>query len=365
MDSHLSSRDAALVVVSINLSALRIGIIAPPWVPVPPHVYGGTEVVVDQLARGLVDAGHQVELFATGDSTCPVPRAYYYEEALGTCADPALEFAHVEKAYEHLTDVDIVHDHTLTGPSWAATWRPDLPVVTTNHGPFTPAMRAHFGALADRVTIIAISEAQRRSAPEIPVGAVIHHAIDAAACPFGQGDGGYVLFLGRMSPDKGAHRAITVARAAGKRILLAAKMWEPEERRYFAEEVAPLLGEDATYLGEVGGQAKLDLLAGAEALINPIRWPEPFGLVMIEALACGTPVLSFREGAAPEIVEDGITGFLCTDEVDMAARLAHIGDLDRAACRAAAMNRFSIPRFVDDHVRLYRRVLDNASELVF
>ena len=345
-------------------TSLRIGIIAPPWVAIPPPVYGGTELVINELALGLMAAGHRVELFASGDSTCPVPRSWLFPEALGTSADPDLEFAHVQRAYEVLAGIDLVHDHTLTGPRWAGMWRLELPVVTTNHGPFTPEMRAHFGSIAERVAIVAISQAQRRDAPEIPIAAVIHHGIDADAFPLGRGDGGYVLFLGRMNPDKGAHRAIAVARAAGKRLLIAAKMWEPAERRYFAEQVEPLLCDDAVYVGEVGGQRKLDLLAGAEALLNPIRWPEPFGLVMIEALACGTPVLAFAEGAAPEIVEHGRTGFLCTDEADMTARLADVGSLDRSACRASVAERFSVQRFIDGHLALYQRVLHNQADLV-
>src|SRR5688572_25202099 len=138
-----SSSIQASMMEPTHHSSLRIGIIAPPWVPVPPSVYGGTELVVDQLARGLVRAGHSVELFATGDSTCPIRSSWLYATALGTNADPGAELAHVQRAYEVLSDVDVVHDHTLTGPVWATSWRPDLPVVTTNHGPFTAEMTAH------------------------------------------------------------------------------------------------------------------------------------------------------------------------------------------------------------------------------
>ncbi len=338
---------------------MRIGIIAPPWVAVPPPLYGGTEFVVDQLARGLAEAGHAVELFTTGDSTCAVPRSWLYPNALGTNADPTAEFAHVKRAYEVLSHVDLVHDHTLTGPAWAGSWRPDLPVVTTNHGPFTPEMVAHFRAIAERVSIIAISEAQRRSAPDVRVAAVIHHGVDVDDFPLGDGAGGYLLFLGRMNPEKGVHRAITVARAAGMPLIIGAKMWEPEERHYFAEQIEPQLGRDIIYIGLVGGPRKLDLLAGAIALVNPIRWPEPFGLVMIEAMACGTPVLTFAEGSAPEIVEHGCTGFLCTDEADMACRVADVARLDRRACRASVARRFSAARCLKRHLTLYRRVLDS------
>lgn len=338
---------------------LRVGLIAPPWVTVPPSVYGGTELVLDVLARGLAGAGCDVRLFTTGDSTCPVPREWLYPDALGTTAPLRAELPHIERAYASFAGLDVIHDHTLSGPLRTSAPTTATPVVTTLHGELLPDLRPRYAGAAKRgVAIIAISHAQRRSAREVPVDAVIHHGIDVDAMPLGSGDGDYVLFLGRMSPDKGAHRAITAARAAGRRIVLAAKMWEPEEHRYFVECVEPLLGPDATYVGEVGPAAKRDLLCGAAALLNPIRWPEPFGLVMIEALACGTPVLAFAEGSAPEIVEHGRTGFLCRDEGDMARHLAHLDRLDRAACRASASSRFSAQRMVADHLSLYRAVIE-------
>jgi glycosyltransferase involved in cell wall biosynthesis len=340
-------------------TSLRIGLIAPPWVPVPPTVYGGTEVVIDQLALGLTRAGCEVLLFATGDSTCPVERRWLYPGALGTVADMSMEAAHVIRAYRDLADMDVIHDHTLTGPPWAAEHGCEIPVVTTAHGEFTPELRKHYAALAaSGVGVVAISHSQRWTAPEVPMAAVIHHGIDPASFPVGRGTGGYVMFLGRMHPAKGAHRAIAVARAAHKRIVLAAKMWEPAERRYFTECVEPLLGDDAVYVGQVGGRQKLDLLANAEALLNPIRWPEPFGLVMIEALACGTPVLSFAEGAAPEIIEHGRSGFLCEDEDDMIAAVGLVPSLDRADCRARVEAAFTTDRMVRDHLTLYRHLID-------
>jgi glycosyltransferase involved in cell wall biosynthesis len=320
-------------------------------------VYGGTELVIDELARGLVEAGCEVVLFTTGDSTCPLERRWLYPAALGTTADPSMELAHVERAYEELADVDVIHDHTLTGPTLLDLSAVPMPVVTTAHSPFTAEHRRLYAAASAQVSVVAVSHAQRRSAPEVPVAAVIHHGIDVAARPFGSGDGGYVLFLGRMHPSKGADRAITVARLAGRRIVLAAKMWEPNELQYFQDCVEPLLGPDAVYVGEVGGQHKQDLLGGAAALVNPIRWPEPFGLAMIEALACGTPVLAFAEGAAPEIVTNGETGFLCADEDDMAAKLALVPHLDRARCRRRAADKFSTTRMVHDYIALYRRLL--------
>ena len=334
---------------------LRVGLIAPPWVPVPPPVYGGTELVIDLLARGLVEAGHHVVLFSTGDATCPVDRRWRYPRALGTTADFVAELAHVETAYRAMADVDIIHDHTMTGPTWAELPPEGTPVVTTVHGPFTAEFRHLYATAARRgARLIAISHHQRRSAPEVPIAGIIHHGVDVNTIPVGDGDGGYVLFLGRMHPDKGAHRAIAAARAAGRQIVLAAKMWEPAERRYFAERVEPMLGRDAVYVGECGAEEKLELLRGADALVNPIRWPEPFGLVMAEALACGTPVVAFREGAAPEIIDHGSTGFLCMDQDELAANLSRIGEIKRSTCRAAAESRFSTQRMVNDHMSLYR-----------
>lgn len=338
-------------------SPLRIGLVAPPSVRVPPRAYGGTEGVIDQLARGLVAAGHHVTLFTTGDSTCPVERRWTHREALGINAGLLPELDHVEAAYEQLSDVDIVHDHTLLGPLWSHARDTVTPVVTTAHLPFTPELIRLYETVGTFAAVVAISHHQRASAPNVPVAAVIHHGIDVGAIRFGAGNGGYVLFLGRISPDKGVHRAIAAARAAGKRLVIAAKMWQPEERRFFTDIVQPLLGPDVEYVGEVDAQRKFDLLAGAEALINPIGWPEPFGLVMIEALAAGTPVLAFAQGAAPEIVDDGRTGFLCTDEADLVAKLGMVSELDRGECRRHAEERFSTHRMIARHVALYRRVL--------
>ncbi len=339
---------------------MRIGLVAPPWGPIPPTLYGGIEVVVDQLARGLAAARHDVVLFATGDSTCPVERHWVLPEAEGMRIGQAVpELRHVVHAYEALRDCDVVHDHTVMGPFYAERF-PGLPVATTVHGPFNAELGDLYRALAPSVPIVAISHAQQRSAPDVPVTRVIHHGVDADAFPYGEGvgdaEGPYALFLGRMAPDKGAHRAIAVARAAGSRVLLAGKMREPWEHRYFAEHVEPLLGADAVYLGEVSHGRKLELLAGASALLFPIRWDEPFGMVMIEAMACGTPVLAFPEGAAPEVVEDGKTGYLCGDEAAMADALVRVGDLERTACRAAVEGYFSTERMVAEHVELYTQL---------
>ena len=335
---------------------MRIGLIAPPWLPIPPPKYGGTEAVIDRLARGLAATGHEVLLFTTGDATCPVQRAFVLEAAaVARLGQSVVEQRHVIHAYKALADCDVIHDHTTIGPLYANRY-PGLPVLTTNHGPFNAELRDVYREIACRAGVIAVSHHQASTAEDVPIADVIHHGVDVQKCQPGEGQGGYVVFLGRMAPDKGPRRAILAARDAGVPLKLAAKMREPLEVEYFTEQVRPLLADGIEYVGEVGGVDKAALLSGARALINPIRWPEPFGLVMIEALACGTPVLAFPEGAAPEIVEHGVTGWLCNDVAELTAAIGRVHTLDRSTCRAAVSARFSTERMVNAHLELYARV---------
>jgi glycosyltransferase involved in cell wall biosynthesis len=335
---------------------VRIGIVAPPWLPVPPIGYGGTECVIDRLARGFAAAGHEVLLVTAGDSTCPVPRFSTWPaaqvDAIGSIVP---ELRHVLAAYDALAGFDVVHDHTLIGALHALA-HPELLVVTTNHGPFDAAANDLYRRIGHRVPVIAISHDQASHATDVPIAAVIHHGLDVETVPFGAGDGGYVLFLGRMCEEKGAHVAAQAARRAGIPLRLAGKLREPAEIEYFHDRVEPLLGRDVEYVGELGAAAKLEALRHAVALVNPIRWPEPFGLVMIEALASGTPVVTFRSGAAPEIVDHGVTGYLCDDADSMLQAIADVGSIDRHACREAAATRFSTARMVRDHEQLFERL---------
>jgi glycosyltransferase involved in cell wall biosynthesis len=333
---------------------MRIGLIAPPWVPVPPPAYGGTESVIDRLARGLVRAGHDVLLSAAANSSCPVPRVAGtdpVDPAAAVCGDTLTELRHVVTSYAAMSDVDVIHDHTLTGPLYRRPPSP-VPVVTTNHGPFDATLTPIYRALRD-VPVLAISHSQASTATGVPVAAVIHHGIDVAAVPVGGGDGGYASFLGRMAPEKGPREAALIARAAGVPLKMAAKLREPAEREYFETAVEPLLCSDVEYVGELGGPEKLDLLGSSFALLNPLQWAEPFGLVMIEALATGTPVVAARIGSAPEIVDDGLTGFLRTRPAGLATALLEASQLDRGDCRSAAMERFDTARMVSDHLGVY------------
>jgi glycosyltransferase involved in cell wall biosynthesis len=348
---------------------MRIAVLAPPHLAVPPVGYGGTEAVLDGLCRGLRAGGHDVLLVTTGDATCPVERTWCFEESTGVGVRGAIhELTHVVHGYEAADrwGAEVVHDHTLTGPLYAASaGRRD--VVTTNHGPFTdPGLGALYRSLAGRVPVVAISHHQASTAPAgTEVSAVIHHGLPRELFRLGPGRGGYALFLGRMHPSKGVDRAIRIARQADMPLLIAAKMHEREEVAYFERHVEPLLGRGARYLGEVGGKQKLELLGDASVLLNPIRWHEPFGMVMIESLATGTPVVAPPVGSVPEIVDDGTTGFVCGSDQDIAEAVHRAAELDRRACHEVARARFSVERMVAEHVDLYARVRgDRGSELV-
>ena len=336
---------------------MRIVIVAPPWLPVPPPAYGGTEAVLDSLARGLKAAGHDVLLFTTGDSTCEVERGWFFEHAIGVgVGGAAQEIRHVVHAYDAAKNADVVHDHTLCGPLYCNRF-PDLPVLTTNHGPFESDLIELYRVTSKQVPVIAISYHQASAAHGVEVAAVIHHGVEPERFPVQSGAGGYALFLGRLNPTKGAHIAARVARRAGVPLRIAGKRSEPIEIEYFEQTLKPLLGQDIDYVGEVDHDTKVQLLGGASMLLNPIEWPEPFGMVMIEALACGTPVVTTPHGAAPEIVDHEITGFICADEPELVAAVGRIGEIDRRACRRAVEERFSLQRVVAQHVEVFERAV--------
>ena len=337
---------------------LHIGFVAPPWVPVPPVRYGGTELMLAALAEALDRLGHCVEVFTTGDSAVAVPTAHLFDRAdPDRIGDSVLELRHMAAAYDRFGDMDIVHDHTLAGLFHR--YRPDdLPVVTTCHGPFNDDLVDLYRRVAGHVSVIAISRDEAsRAHPEIPIAGVIPHGVDLRRYRFWERAGDQFVCIGRMVADKGIPLAIDAVRRRGERLVIAAKMREPAERRYFQDVVLPLLGDGLEYIGEVDFRTKVDLLASARALLNPIQWPEPFGLVMAEALACGTPVVAYPEGAAPEIVDDGHTGFLVSNQDQLVDALARTDEIDRAACRAAAEERFSSERMAVDHLEVYRNVI--------
>ena len=335
---------------------MRIGLVAGPWIPVPPVTYGGTERVVDTLARGFAEAGHEVLLAAPSDSGCPVPRVPGMRPAdAGGLNFSLSELSHVARAYAALQDVDIIHDHTLAGPLYLHR-PPGIPTVTTVHGPLGQDAADIYRAIGRHGAVIAISRDQASHAPDVPVTRVIHHGMDVSAVPVGAGTGGYLCFVGRACPDKGLLEAISIARQAGIPLRIAVKMREDEEIAYFRDVIEPMMGPNEEFVGEIDNEEKYRLMGGAVAFLNPIQWSEPFGLVMIEALATGTPVVGTPIGSAPEIIEHGRTGFL-GGTGELAGFVQEAAALDRAVCRRAVEERFSARRMVDDHLRLYRELL--------
>lgn len=343
---------------------MRIGLLAPPWVPVPPPAYGGTEEVVDELARGLGSRGHDVVLFATGDSTCPVRRRWVFDVPPVEMNASMPECRHVQAAYDLLASCDVIHDHTTVGPIWAKASGISTPVIATVHNAFTDVSRPVYRQIASFAALVAISNSHRDSAAGIPIRAVIRHGIDASRYSPGEGKGGYALFLGRFAPEKGAGAAIRIARLAGMPLVVAAKMRSADEVAYFESEIQPMLGSDVRFVGEVSRSVRDELLRDAVALVNPISWCEPFGLVMIEALASGTPVIAYPSGAAPEIVRDGVTGFLRSDEHAAARALSSVTSIDRARCRADVEGFFSADRMVADYENLYAEVVGGPSPTI-
>ncbi|MET0781805.1 MAG: glycosyltransferase [Microbacterium sp.] len=335
---------------------MRIGIIAPPWIPIPPTAYGGIESFIDTLARALQDAGHDVVLAASADSTCPVPRLDGFEPSdPATMGVTAHELRHLLRAFDGLGDVDIIVDNTLAGPVLARS-ATDIPVVTVAHGPLIPLEQELYTAGLPTVAYVAISHRQASLAGAVPITRVIHHGIRVEDVPVGQG-GDTACFVGRMHPSKGLPEAIEAAAIAGIPLRIAAKMQEPAEQEYFDSVIRPALGSNAEYLGELDADDKYELMGQSCALLNPIQWDEPFGLVMIEALATGTPVVATPRGSVGEIVEEGRTGFIRAEPEDLGFVLDRAGELDRGACRAAAETRFSARRMADEYVALFEDLL--------
>jgi glycosyltransferase involved in cell wall biosynthesis len=343
---------------------MKIGILSPPWFPVPPEAYGGTERVVALLADGLVEAGHDVTLFASGDSqTRARLDAVFHTAPSEWIGHTYWEMQHTVFALRRSEGFDVVHDHTgLLGLALGGLIAE--PFCHTVHGPLDGQpgrLYEDVVGLAPRAKLISISLNQRRPKPDLPWIANCPNALDLSVYPFRRKPGGdYLVFLGRMSPDKGAHRALAVALETGIPLKIAAKCREPLEIRYFDEFIRPHLGGSIEYVGEVGHADKVELLMGARALINPIDWEEPFGLMMIEAMACGTPVLSTRRGAAPEIIEHGRTGILVDNyrEMEDPAVLEQADRLDPVALRREVEERFSPEHMVADHVAAYEATIE-------
>jgi glycosyltransferase involved in cell wall biosynthesis len=339
---------------------MRIAQIAPPWFAVPPNGYGGIELVVSLLADGLVEQGHDVTLFASGGSETKAELVSPFIDA----PDPALlgnvwfDAYHAAASYLAIgDDFDVVHDHSgIVGPAIGALRRGAPAVVHTLHGPWTEPSRRFYHLLGDWIHIVAISETQRSDFPDIPYAGVVHNGIDLDAYPFVEQKDDFLVYIGRANPDKGPTLAIEVARRAGVPLAMVVKRNEPFERAYWDEIVAPVLNDEVEVYENIPHDQKADLLARARAMVFPIQWPEPFGLVMVEAMACGTPVVACPAGAAVELVENGVTGYLREGIDDLVDAVASIGNCSPAACRERVAGNFSASAMVAGYTRIYQQV---------
>ena len=351
--------------MTIDGERLKIAIVSPVWFPVPPAGYGGIEWIVALLADGLVDAGHDVTLFASGDSHTKAMLEYVYEKAPSQWIGRSQwELNHALACYTHADDFDVVNDHTGVS-GLVLSGLVETPVVHTVHGPMDGEPGQIYELLADLVPnlhLISLSINQRRPKPDLPWLANCPNALDLSVYPCKPHKGEYLLFLGRLSPDKGCHRAIAVAIEREIPLKIAGKMQEPKEREYFEEFVEPHLGvHGIEYLGEVHHGTKVELLQDARATLFPIDWEEPFGLVMVESMACGTPVIATNRGAVPEVIEHGRSGIIVESYREMAAALEAADALDPLECRRYVEERFSPERMVADYVRAYREAMVGAA----
>ncbi len=347
---------------------MRIALLAPPYLPVPPKAYGGTEKIVSLLAEGLVRRGHDVTLFAAGDSITKARLVSTFPQSLGNSGlkksdalEPLLQY---EACYRRAKEFDIIHSHgqyySLFGARNLGT-----PVVFTWHGSFYSGevpeeKRDTLRAFAD-LSFVSISNNQRLALPNLHYVGTVYNSLDIAEYPFVETPtGDYLLWIGRMSPKKGALEAIEVAKKVGMRLQMAAAI-DPIDQPYFDKEIRPLIdGVHVVFHGELTHQMLMTLYGNAKAVLYPISWHEPFGLVMIESMACGTPVVAYDIGSVPEVVDDGVTGFVIDTYagIDGLARaVSRIGEIDRAACRKRVEKLYHKDRMVADYEAVYKNVV--------
>jgi glycosyltransferase involved in cell wall biosynthesis len=339
---------------------MRIAQVAPLYERVPPPLYGGTERVVSYLTEELVRLGHDVTLFASGDSETTARLVPACPRALWRDADVRETLPHhvrlMELVFEDVSRFDVIHFHTdyLHFP---LVRRHRCPSMTTLHGMVHPHdLKALFEEYGD-VPLVSISDNQRSPLPRANWLGTVYHGLPRDLFTFRGEPGTYLVYLGRMSPEKRVDRAIEIARQSGVPLKIAAKIY-PEERSYFEETLAPLIQASeplVEFVGEIGHRERDELLGGAAAFLFPIEWPEPFGLVMIEAMACGTPVIGWRRGSVPEVLEDGVTGYIVENLDEGVQAVGKIRRLSRATCRRVFEERFDASRMALDYLELYRR----------
>ena len=335
---------------------MRIAQIAPLHEAVPPKLYGGTERVVSFLTEELVALGHDVTLFASGDSVTSAkleaiwPRALRLDPAIRDPIAPHMLL--MEAVRRQADDFDVMHFHMDYWP-FSLFGRQRTPFVTTLHGRLDLAELQPVFDTFPNVPMVSISDSQRRPLPQARYIATIHHGLPANLLTPHPKKPEYLAFLGRIAPEKGPDRAIRIARASGIPLKIAAKV-DRVDQVYFDTVIRPMLGDGVELIGEISDAQKPDFLSGAVGLLMPIDWPEPFGLVMIEAMACGTPVVAFNRGSVPEIIDEGVSGFIVEDELGAIAAVDRLPTLARAKVRERFEARFTARRMAEDYLKVYR-----------
>jgi glycosyltransferase involved in cell wall biosynthesis len=343
---------------------MRIAQVAPLYESVPPRYYGGTERVVSWLTERLVALGHDVTLFASGDSVTNARLIPACKKALrldSECIDPvAYHVLMVEQVFALAERFDLIHFHIDYLP-FSRIRRERVPSLTTLHGrldlPHLVPLYREFST----IPLVSISNAQRKPLPWANWLATIRHGMPANALPICESEGRYLAFLGRISPEKRVDRAIEIAIRSNRQLKIAAKI-DRVDQAYFETKIKPLLNHPLVeFIGEIGDSKKVEFLRNAAALLFPIEWPEPFGLVMIEAMSCGTPVVAFPFGSVPEIIADGICGFVVHDIDEAVKAVARIDSIDRVGCREHFELNFTDERMASDYLSIYQRLVHPKS----
>jgi len=340
---------------------MYIAQIAPLAEAVPPRFYGGTERVIHWLTEELVALGHDVTLFASGDSVTSARLEAVWPRALrldGSVRDPnALHMAMLERVRQQANEFDFLHFHLDYYP-FSLFCRQPVPFVTTLHGRLDLPEHEPVFATFPTVPVISISDSQRRPVPDANWIRTIYHGLPRELLMPVPATPGYFAFLGRIAPEKGIDRAISIARRCGVPLRIAAKV-DKMDREYFNEKIRPQLdGRNVEYIGEIADHEKSEFLSGAVALLDPIDWPEPFGLVMIEAMACGTPVIAFNRGSIPEVIDEGLTGFIVEDEEGAIGAFNRLSLLSRERIRNRFEQRFTARRMALEYLAAYRGLMD-------
>lgn len=340
---------------------MKIAQVAPVWERVPPVKYGGIELVVYLLTEELVRRGHDVTLFATGDSITSASLSSYYHGPMRDMMGNVIpDLLHVTLAYERADEFDVIHNHAgYSGISLANFVK--TPVLTTLHGIFTDINTSFFKTFKDSVHYNSISDEQRKPAPELNYIGTVYNAVDISSYPFSNKKEDYFIYISRVCQLKGTREVIEVAKKAGVKLVMAGKIDAGKDTVYYEEQVKPLIdGEQIKYLGEVTEKQKRELFRDARAFLFPLQWPEPFGLVMIEAMTCGTPVISLPYGSVPEVVKDGVSGFVVKSLDEMVEAIGKLDEIDAQKCHDYVQERFSVTKMTDDYLALYEKMLEKG-----